>query len=155
MWSYEREQILVLSFLLLLVVISVEDLVFGKIFNVTIIWGFLIRLFYFFSFNEKFIIAIELLVQNLLIVIIFFILWNKNLFGGGDLKTLLLFLVYTPARSNIHMITYACNFSDRTQFFISFLLILIFYKKIYVKKDKPIFILGPIFLISMGISIIF
>ncbi|XEO77926.1 hypothetical protein WKT22_02965 [Candidatus Lokiarchaeum ossiferum] len=156
MWSYESEQILLLSYFLLLVIISIEDFVFGKIFNFTITWGILLRIFIFFSYNEKITPSIGKMFQNFIIVIIFFILWNKNIIGGGDLKTILLFLFYISVHSNKHTIIFPYQLFDRVQFFISFFMI-IFFSKLIQKKKKhsPISKLGPIFLISTSIAILF
>ena len=113
---------------------------------------------------KKDIIIFEDIIENILLTIIFFTVWSKNLIGGGDLKILLIFLIYIPSNSYFSIIPiHFFIFSDRFEFFF-FLFFLFFLKGFsdeikYLrnnnkKPSKPT-VLASYFLLSSFLMILF
>lgn len=161
MWNdYCYEQIVTVLILLLFIIIAIEDLIFSKIYNLTIFWALILRGELFFIFNEYFVITTINVIQNSMIMIFLFIIWNKNLIGGGDIKALTIFLIFTPPNTNRNLIAPSFNLEDRIQFFTFLLIMMIITKSWYnrrknMKKERKIIKLGPCFLIAIIFSIIF
>jgi len=143
------------------IIFTVQDVKSRKIPNSLIILGLCIKIVINFIFHDEFLNPN--LIENTLISLILVIVWIKRGIGGGDVKILLLYLLYIPSNSKFSLVnSIISDIYDRFEFFLS---ILIFFISIYIfegltrrktpgepQKNK---ILTPFFLIGLILSSIF
>ena len=145
----------------LFIALTIQDIKYQKISNSLILLGICMKIIISFIFHYA--IDVRNLFENTIFLILLFNGWRKKWIGGGDVKMLLLFLIYIPYFSNISLLyPVISNLNDRIEFFLSvFLLFLIsyVYERVAMnqmqEKTRKKKILAPFFLSSLILALVF
>ena len=143
------------------IIFAVQDVKSRKISNFLILLGVCIEVAISSIFHD---INFYLdLLENIMISILLIIVWIKRGVGGGDVKILLLYLLYTPSDSRFSLVnSVISDINDRAEFF---LFILLLFLSTYIcegltmrktpEEPRQNRILAPFFLVGLILSLIF
>ncbi len=137
------------------------DIKSRKISNSLILLGICLKIVINFFFHD--INLNQNLLENTLISIVLIIVWIKRGIGGGDVKILLLYLLYTPFDSRFSLLnSVTSDINDRIEFFLCILLLLLsthnyegFTRRKSPEEPRQKKILAPFFLAGLILSLIF
>lgn len=143
------------------IIFAVQDVKSRKISNFLILLGVCMKITISSIFHD---INFYLdLLENIMISILLIIIWIKRGVGGGDVKILLLYLLYTPSDSRFSLVnSVISDINDRVEFFFCILLLFLstfICERLTMRKTpeepRQNRILAPFFLVGLILSLIF
>lgn len=143
------------------IIFAVQDVKSRKISNFLILLGVCMKIAISSIFHD---INFYLdLLENIMISILLIIVWIKRGVGGGDVKIILLYLLYTPSDSRFSLVnSVISDINDRVEFFLCILLLFLstyICEELTMRKTpedpRQNRILAPFFLVGLILSFIF
>ncbi len=132
-----------LIFLIFCFFFSIQDIYNREITNNLIFLSLVSKIILNLIFYNKILTNNEISLINVILFILLYYCWKKELLGGGDVKTLLIFLIYIPDNSQVSIISIPnIAINDRFEFFFFltlFLLLKIFFFQNLKKKSRLLY----------------